>query len=69
MLGFLQRNCSNSPQKFKADLYLIYIKLILEYAVPVRAPHTRCLINKLESIVTPRYLAELTGASCVLCKK
>ena len=50
VLGFLRRNFNNSPHKVKADLYLIYIKPILEYAVPVWAPHTRCLINKLESI-------------------
>ena len=50
VLGFLRRNFDNSPRKVKADLYLIYIKPILEYTVPVWAPHTRCLINKLESV-------------------
>ena len=49
-LGFLRRNFNNSPRKVKADLYLIYIKPILEYAVPVWALHTRYLINKLESV-------------------
>ena len=50
VLGFLRRNFDNSPRKVKADLYLIYIKPILEYTLPVWSPHTRCLINKLESV-------------------
>ena len=50
MLGFLQRNFRNCPRKVKSYLYSTYVKPILEYAVTVWAPYTRCSINKLESV-------------------
>ena len=46
-LGFLQRNFRNCPHKVKADLYSTYVKPILEYAVSVWAPYTRCSIDKM----------------------
>ena len=50
VLGFLRRNFRNCPRKVKADLYSTYVKPILEYAVTVWAPYTRCSIDKLESV-------------------
>jgi len=31
-------------------MYFTYVKIVLEYAAAVWAPHSRCSINKLESI-------------------
>ena len=47
VLGFLQGNC---PCKVKADIHSTYVKPILEYAVMVWVPYTRCSINKLQSV-------------------
>ena len=50
VLGFLQRNFRNCPSKVKADIYSTHVKPILEYAVTVWAPYTKCSINKLQSV-------------------
>ena len=52
VLGFLWRNFRNCPHKVyvKADLYSTYVKPILEYAVTVWVPYTRCSVNNLESV-------------------
>ena len=34
----------------KSDAYLMYVRPILEYAACSWAPHTKCNINKLESV-------------------
>ena len=49
-LAFLCRNFESCQRKIKNDLYLTYVKPILEYGVTVWAPYTRFGINKLESI-------------------
>jgi len=46
----LKRNFSSCNSKMKADAYQIYICPILEFAVCSWASHTRCNINKLESV-------------------
>ena len=46
VLAFLRRNFRLCQRKIKSDVYLTYVRPILEYAVSVWAPHTK----KLESI-------------------
>ena len=50
ILAFLKRNISSCNSKIKDDAYQIYVRPILEYAVCSWAPHTRCNIDKLESV-------------------
>ena len=49
-LAFLRRNFRSCQRKIKIDLYLTYVKPILEYAATVWTPHTRYAINKLENV-------------------
>ena len=49
-LAFLCGNFRSFQRKIKVDLYLTYVKPILEYGLSVWAPCTRCTINKLESV-------------------
>ena len=52
VLGFIRRNFKTCSCKIKEDLYFTYVKPVLEYAAEVwaQSPHTRCSINRLESI-------------------
>ena len=50
VLAFLRRNFRLYQCKIKSDVYLTYVRPILEYAVSVWAPHTKRSIYKLESI-------------------
>ena len=49
-LAFLRRNFRLCQRKIKVDLYLTYVKPILEYAASVWSPHTGYAMNKLENI-------------------
>ena len=61
-LGFVKRNFKTCSHKVKKDLYFTCIKPVLEYAAAVWAPHTRCSINKLESI--QRHAARFVMNDC-----
>ena len=50
VLAFLRRNFRSCQRKIKTDLYLTYVKPILDYSVSVWAPHTNRAINELDSI-------------------
>ena len=50
VLAFLCRNFRLCQHKIKSDVYLTYVRPILEYAVSVWAPHIKRSIYKLESI-------------------
>ena len=50
VLAFLLRNFRLCQRKIKSDVYLTYVRPILEYAVSVWAPHIKRSIHKLESI-------------------
>jgi len=50
ILAFICRNFRSYQRKIKTDLYLTYVKLILDYSVSVWAPHTNRAINQLDSI-------------------
>ena len=49
-LAFIRRNLKSCQRQIKADAYSLYVKPILEYAAVVWAPHTRCDIDKLETV-------------------
>ena len=49
-LAFLKRNLSSCKCEMKSDAYLMYVRPILEYAACSWAPHTKCNIDKLESV-------------------
>ena len=48
--GFLQRNLQRCPITVKANCYKSLIKLILEYACVIWAPHTQKDITSIESV-------------------
>ena len=50
MLSLLRRNLHNSQPAIKSQVYQIYVRPILEYSCVVWAPHTKCNIDKLESV-------------------
>ena len=50
MLAFIQRNLKSCQRQIKADAYLMYVRPILEYAVAVWTPHTKCDIDRLEAV-------------------
>ena len=50
VLAFLRRNFRLCQRKIKSDVYLKYVRPVLEYAVSVWAPHAKRSIYKLESI-------------------
>jgi len=45
VLAFLCRNLRSCQKKIKTDLYLTYVKPILDYSVSIWAPHTNRAIN------------------------
>ena len=50
VLSLLRRNLHNSQPAIKSQVYQIYVRPILEYSCVVWAPHTKCNIDKLESV-------------------
>ena len=46
----LSENLSSCKCEMKSDAYLMYVRPILEYAACSWAPHTKCNIDKLESV-------------------
>ena len=50
MLAFIRRNLKSCQRQIKADAYLMYVRPILEYAVVVWAPYTKCDIDRLEAV-------------------
>ena len=49
-LAFIQQNLKSCQRQIKVDAYLMYVRLILEYAVVIWAPHTGCDIERLEAV-------------------
>ena len=49
-LAFIRQNLKSCQRQTKADAYSLYVKPILEYAAVVWTPHTRCDIDKLETV-------------------
>ena len=50
VLAFLRRNFKTCQRKIKTDLYIAYVKPILDYSVSVWAPHINPVIDQLDSI-------------------
>ena len=49
-LAFIRWNLKPCQCQIKVEVYLVYVRPILEYAAVVWAPHTRCDIERLEAV-------------------
>ena len=49
-LGFVMRNLHQCPQEIKVSAYNTLVRPLVEFSSSVWEPHTRSLINKLESV-------------------
>ena len=52
ILAFIWWNLKSCQRQIKADVYLMYVRPILEYAVVVWAPHTKCDIEAVQQRAT-----------------